>query len=274
MTPDLVTLQRLRAQKQRFFLPYYCEIVARHPAGIEAADVKGLVAGQILSEFGIDISDPNHTGLNPSTGRSSADQWANNLVSNRVLDEFMLVVRANRAVLYPGAIDNSRTLAPPGNPLDPAEVSELNQRTPSQIETRSGQPFRRSLQLSEYVRELGGRTCAVAGPHCAVFDGRDGQRYVEVHHLIPMAMQSQTPVNLDRSTNMAPVCPGCHACLHRGAINLASAVLDHLLAWLESVHHVPFESSNRDTGFDISRGGLLRCTGQTSQPTSSDLTSR
>jgi hypothetical protein len=257
VTPDLATLEQLNAERQGFFLPYYREVVARHPAGIEATEVKRLVANQILREFGIDISDPNQTGLNPSTRRSSADQWANNLVSNHVLDEFMLVVRANRAILYPGAIDNSRTLPPPGDPLGHAEVSELNERTPSRIETRSGQTFRRSLQLAEHVRELSGRSCAVGGPRCTVFDGRDGRPYVEVHHLIPMAMQSQTTYNLDRSTNMAPLCPGCHACLHRGQINLATAVLERVLAWFESVHHVTFESSISDSGFDISSAGLL-----------------
>jgi hypothetical protein len=258
VTPDWVTLDRLRAEGQGFFLPYYRAIVARHPGGIEAAEVKRLVADQILVEFGIDIFDPAQTGLNPSTKRSSADQWANNLVSNEVLDEFMLVVRANnRAILYPGASDNSRTLPPPGNPLNDVEVSKLNQRTPRRIEAPPGQAFRRSLQLAEYVRGLSGRTCAAADPRCTVFDGRDGQPYVEVHHLIPMAMQSKTQINLDRSTNMVPVCPGCHACLHRGAIDRATEVLDRVLTWFESTHGFTFGSANGHTGFDVSPGGLL-----------------
>jgi hypothetical protein len=258
MALDPSALQRLRAQKQAFFLPYYIETVARHPAGIDAARVKSLVAAQILQEFGIDISDPDQTGLNPSTSRSSASQWANNLISNSVLDEFMLVVRmGGRAILYPGATDNSRTVLAPGKALTVGQVGVLDRRGPSRIENRSGPTFRRSLQLAEYVRGLNGRACAVGGPSCVVFDGRDGRPYVEVHHIIPMAAQGQTLVNLDRSRNMAPVCPGCHSCVHRGRSDLASAVLDEVFAWYESVHHVTFQEANDDVDFDTTSGGLL-----------------
>src|ERR1700693_3903889 len=99
MPPDPQALARLNEQRQRFFLPYFEAVVSRHPDGIASDRVKEWVARQILDEFGIDISDPGQTGLNPSTNRSRADQWANNLVSNKVLDDYMLVVRGTRAML-------------------------------------------------------------------------------------------------------------------------------------------------------------------------------
>jgi len=123
MAPNPHELDRLRVEKQSYFLPYYQEIVSRHPDGIFAADVKGLVAQQLLDDFGIDIFDPGQTGLNESTGDSRADQWANNLVSNHVLDEYMLVLRSNRATLYPGATDNSVPFPHPGETLTDGQVS-------------------------------------------------------------------------------------------------------------------------------------------------------
>jgi hypothetical protein len=265
MAPDPDKLNQLLEEKQVFFLPYYQEIVSQHPSGIAAADVKRLVAERLLERFGIDISDAAQTGLNTSTGDSKADQWANNLISNRILDDYMLVVRSTRATLYPGAPDNSR-VAQPGNSLTDGQVSELDDRAPTVIQTQAGPTYRRSLQLAEYVRELNDRACAVARPTCVVFDARDGRRYVEVHHVIPMAMQRQSTINLDRSENMVPVCSGCHACLHRGQVGLALGILDELLDWFESVHGKSFESANGDLGFDITPAGLLEMYGSNFMP--------
>lgn len=261
MTPDPSVLAKLREQKQEFFVPYYREIVARHPAGIQAVEVKSLVRTEILQKFGVDIFDPAHTGLNPSTGDSRGHQWANNLISNSVLDKYMLVVHGGRAMLYPGAIDNSQPIPHLGPLLRPGQVSQLNSREPTWIEVQSDRKWRRSPQLADYVKALSGHACAVAGPRCAVFDGRDERPYVEAHHLISMAMQSETPVNLDRSTNMVPVCPGCHVCLHRGAASHAGEVLDAVLGWFESVHHVTFEAANTDIDLDKTREGLLKIYG-------------
>ena len=80
------------------------------------------------------------------------------------------------------------------------------------------------------------------------FTGRDGNPYVEVHHIIPMAKQSESEINLDRVSNMAPLCPRCHTCLHRGNAQDAKSVLNDLLAWYRSRHGESFASSNSDLG--------------------------
>jgi len=101
----------------------------------------------------------------------------------------------------------------------------------------------------------------VARPTCVVFNARDGRLYVEVHHIIPMAMQARTEINLDRTRNMAPICPGCHACLHRGRTDLASDTLDAVLHWFESVHGTSFSSANGDLDFDTTSTALLEMYG-------------
>jgi hypothetical protein len=260
MPPDPDELNRLQAEGQYFFLPYYREVVDQHPDGIPAADVKELVAQQLLERFEIDIFNPAQTGTH-IRGTTRASQWANNLVSNEVLDGYMLVVRSTRAILYPGATDNSRVSPRPGDELTDGQVAELDERTPTQITTQAGSTYRRSLQLAEHVRELSGRSCAAARPTCAVFDARDGRPYVEVHHIIPMAIQGTSSVNLDRSTNMTPLCARCHTCLHRGRTDLASDILDELLGWFESVHGRSFGAANVGVGLDTTSAGLLEMYG-------------
>ncbi len=258
MAPDPNELRRLNRERQYYFLPYYIDVVSDHPEGITAADAKAAVAQHLLQQFEIDIADPAHSGLNPSTGKSQADQWANNLISNDVLDEHMLVVRGGRAVLYPGSDDNSRTEAPPGPALTASQISVLNGRLPARIRNRSTSTYQRSLQLAEHVRSLSGRKCAVDSPSsCVPFDGRDGQAYVEVHHVIPMAQQSSTSVNLDRVVNMVPVCPRCHSCLHRGAHQQAAEVLSEILRWFSAIHGRTFSDANGALGFDVAAEALL-----------------
>lgn len=262
MAPDPDQLRRLTRERQRYFLPYYREVVARHPEGISAADAKAEVAEHLRRLFEIDMSDPTQSGLNISTGRSRADQWANNLVSNALLDDYMIVVRSTRATLYPGVADNSQTPAPLGRPLAPGQVNELNDRHPVPIAGGSSSvTFQRSLQLAEHVRQMNRYACAVNDSACVPFNGRSGQPYVEVHHIIPMAMQAGVTTNLDRVSNMAPVCPRCHACLHRGAAAIASEVLDRVLRWFESIHGRTFPSSNADLALGTGKADLLRMYG-------------
>jgi hypothetical protein len=252
-------LQKLLRRRQAYFLPYYLEIVDRHPEGVLARDVKDEVATFLLSQFGIDIYNVEQCGLNRSTQRSRADQWVNNLVSNRVLDPHMLVVRSHRATLYPGGYDNSRPLLPTGPPLELSEVVELNDREPRTAppSTSSSTSFQRSLQLAAHVRALSDYLCAVGGVGCAGFTGRDGKPYVEVHHIIPMAEQSQSEINLDRVSNMAPLCPRCHACLHRGGAEDAETVLGDLLVWFESQHGQTYADANRDLNLGTAPTDLL-----------------
>lgn len=259
MAPDQQELQKLLRRRQAYFLPYYLEIVDRHPEGVLAKDVKDEVGALLLTQFGIDIYDIQQSGLNRSTRKSRADQWINNLVSNRVLDPYMLVVRSHRATLYPGGYDNSRPLLPTGPPLEGSEVAELNDREPTTAppSTSSSTTFQRSLQLADHVRALNGYQCAVDEPGCVTFTGRDGNPYVEVHHIIPMAKQSQSQINLDRVSNMAPLCPRCHTCLHRGGARDAEKVLDELLVWYQSQHGQAYADANSDLTLGTARSDLL-----------------
>ncbi len=257
--PDDLELRKLLRHKQAYFVPFYIEVVNRHPEGVLARDVKNEVAGLLLSQFGIDISDSGQSGLNPSTSKSRADQWVNNLVSNHVLDDYMLVVRSHRAILYPGGYDNSQPLLPTGPRLKAGEVDELNNRQPRLAPPSSSAavPFQRSLQLADFVRVNNYYRCAVSGTSCSAFLARDEHPYVEIHHIIPMAQQAWTAINLDRVTNMVPLCPCCHTCLHRGGAADAGRVLGDVLAWFEIKHGEPFADANNDLALGTTPDAIL-----------------
>jgi hypothetical protein len=101
---DTDAYQRLLQERQNFFIPFYLQVIDEHPFGIEARDVKRAVFEHLNERYGIDVVDPTVIPPNPSTGRTQADQWANNLVSNRVLDDLCFVDRSGwSVVLYPDA---------------------------------------------------------------------------------------------------------------------------------------------------------------------------
>ena len=262
MTPAPDQLRLLKRNRQRYFLPYYIEVVARHPEGILARDAKAEVRELLRQRFDLDFGDPSLSGLNPSTGSSRADQWANNLVSNDVLDDYMIVVRSTQATLFPGVADNSQTSSPSGSSLSSGQISELDARRPVMMPSDSStSTYQRSIQLADHMRRLTKYACAISEPTCVPFDGRDGRPYVEVHHIVPMALQSHTTTNLDRVSNMVPLCPRCHLCLHRGSGAVASGVLDRVFDWFGSTYGRTFSVSNDDLGLPIEKADLLQMYG-------------
>jgi hypothetical protein len=60
---------------------------------------------------------------------------------------------------------------------------------------------------------------------------------------------------------MVPLCPRCHAILHRGHFDLASDLLDEVLRWYESVHRKSFGYANADLGIDTTSAGILEMYG-------------
>jgi predicted HNH restriction endonuclease len=143
--------------------------------------------------------------------------------------------------------------------LEDSEVAELNNRDPTiaPLSTSSSTTFQRSLQLAEHVRALNDYECAVGGAGCVTFTARDGKPYVEIHHIIPMAHQSESEVNLDRVTNMVPLCPRCHTCLHRGGAEDAETVLGEVLAWFQSKHEQSYADANSDLTLGTASADLL-----------------
>jgi hypothetical protein len=255
---DAQELARVKALKQAYFVPYYRDIVEHHPEGIDSKIVKAQVVQLLIDRFDIDINDATLFGSNANGSR--ADQWANNLVSNYVLDEHMVVAHRGRgqgAILWPGTIDNSVPESAPSGGFGEMEVAGLNRRRPSTVQSSTGTTYRRSWQLANLVRVRNNYLCAISGPDCVQFEGRDHNQYIEVHHIVPMAFQASTSVNLDRTTNMAPLCAGCHKRVHRGSAVAAEVVIQRMAQWFRRTQGVSFEEANEDLGLGVSEADLM-----------------
>lgn len=60
-----------------------------------------------------------------------------------------------------------------------------------------------------------GYNCAVCGFNFQARYGEIGKDFIHVHHLKPLAL-TDGQYELDPVTDLRPVCPNCHAMLHRG----------------------------------------------------------
>ena len=105
-------------------------------------------------------------------------------------------VRKNRERLYPDDLESGRTYT------DGAK---------------------RQVRVNAYERNPRARKACIAhhGWRCSVCDllfeeryGEVGEKFIHVHHLKPLATKGQ-PESVDPREDLLPVCPNCHAMLHR-----------------------------------------------------------
>lgn len=112
----------------------------------------------------------------------------------------------------------------------------------------SAKPSRTSYKPEEYIPEypdgknqksnrpetnprIGKEAIKIAEYKCSVdeshhtFIKKDGTKYMEVHHLIPLEYQHKFKYKLDTKANLVPVCPLCHKQLHYGQIEDIAPIL-------------------------------------------------
>jgi len=115
------------------------------------------------------------------------------------------------------------------SPKEPADV-EL---TPGEISDPTTYPegATRSVSVNVYERSAAARSVCIAhyGCECVVcgFDfeavyGEFGAGFIHVHHLVSLSDVDED-YTVDPVADLRPVCPNCHAMLHRGepALNIA-----------------------------------------------------
>ena len=69
--------------------------------------------------------------------------------------------------------------------------------------------------------------CAINMNH-PTFIKKDGNKYMEVHHLIPLEWQSEFTYKLDTLANLIPICPLCHKLIHYGRMDEKKSILTQL----------------------------------------------
>ncbi|WP_439683260.1 5-methylcytosine-specific restriction protein A [Cupriavidus oxalaticus] len=94
---------------------------------------------------------------------------------------------------------------------------------PDEVSGTVWEGARRSVLVNVYERNSEGRRKCIEhyGCQCAVCDmnfaeryGEHGKNFIHVHHLTPMASMGKS-YQLDPIEDLRPVCPNCHAMLHR-----------------------------------------------------------
>ena len=73
---------------------------------------------------------------------------------------------------------------------------------------RNPDAVKAALQSSGYKCEIGNHTS---------FTDKNGQNYVEGHHLIPMSKEAYFDKSLNQAANIVCLCPNCHREIHYGA---------------------------------------------------------
>ena len=75
--------------------------------------------------------------------------------------------------------------------------------------------FERDPKAREACLDYHGYDCAVCNLNFEALYGDRGKDFIHVHHLKPMAL-TDGEYELNPITDLRPVCPNCHAMLHRG----------------------------------------------------------
>lgn len=92
--------------------------------------------------------------------------------------------------------------------------------------------------------------CEFNNDHITFVRKKDGKNYTELHHLIPLELQSDEKfknINLDCMANVVSLCSNCHNQIHYGAENL------YLLSKLYALRKAELEAA----GINISLEELL-----------------
>jgi hypothetical protein len=75
--------------------------------------------------------------------------------------------------------------------------------------------FERNPQARRQCIDAHGTTCCICGFDFAATYGKVGEGYIHVHHLLPLSEVNREYI-VDPIKDLRPVCPNCHAVVHRG----------------------------------------------------------
>lgn len=74
--------------------------------------------------------------------------------------------------------------------------------------------YERSSEARKKAIEYHGHKCIVCGMDFEETYGELGRGFIHIHHIVPIASKGKTKIDYEK--DLVPVCPNCHAMLHRG----------------------------------------------------------
>ncbi|MDD1414741.1 HNH endonuclease [Dolichospermum sp. ST_con] len=98
--------------------------------------------------------------------------------------------------------------------LFPDEVNDTQILTEGSVRQVTVNAYERNNQGRKLCIEYYGTNCYVCGVNFEKIYGEIGQEFIHVHHLIPLFEINQE-YEIDPIQDLRPVCPNCHAMIHR-----------------------------------------------------------
>ena len=96
----------------------------------------------------------------------------------------------------------------------PEEIDNPEQYTEGASKVVSVNTYERNSEARAKCIEYHGYKCAVCSFDFKNFYGSIGKNYIHVHHIIPLS-EIKKEYQLDPIKDLVPVCPNCHAIIHR-----------------------------------------------------------
>ena len=119
---------------------------------------------------------------------------------------------------------------------------EMLRDTSAEAQCETGRPLTEGALLQVFVdkrernaeavqrcKELLGVQCVCCGFDFERFYGPLGAGFIHVHHLYPIS-NSTTIYEIDPAKDLVPLCPNCHAMVHRGKTLLTISELQNVIA--------------------------------------------
>lgn len=100
---------------------------------------------------------------------------------------------------------------------DVATSSRLFEGSPTEVRLTH---YERSQAARRACIDHWGLCCCVCGFDFEAVYGQIGAGYIHVHHIVPLAEIGER-YEVDAVTDLRPVCPNCHAMLHRPETTLS-----------------------------------------------------
>ena len=103
----------------------------------------------------------------------------------------------------------------------------VNKRPQNETTGEATKP-KRDPDVAIYVKQQAQYKCDYKATH-DTFPDKNGNNFVEAHHVIPMRKQGDFPeINLDQPENVVSLCPNCHRQIHNGEADSRVTVAEQL----------------------------------------------
>jgi len=98
--------------------------------------------------------------------------------------------------------------------LAPDEITNPEQYFEGVRKTITVNAYERDINARRRCLEIHGYNCAVCEMNFEAVYGQVGLGYIHVHHKVPLS-EIGTGYEVNPETGLVPICPNCHAMLHR-----------------------------------------------------------